>query len=28
MRKTFNEMDLNMKDLTLIHDTFHRVIPV
>jgi hypothetical protein len=27
MRKTFNEMGLNLKDLTPIHDTFHRVIP-
>jgi hypothetical protein len=27
MRKTFIEMDLNLKDLTLIHDTFHGIIP-
>jgi hypothetical protein len=27
MRKTFIEMGLNLKDLTPIHDTFHRVIP-
>jgi hypothetical protein len=27
MRKTFIEMDLNLKDLTPIHDTFHEVIP-
>jgi hypothetical protein len=27
MRKTFIEMGLNMKDLTPVHDTFHRVIP-
>jgi hypothetical protein len=26
MRKSFIEMCLNLKDLTLIHDTFHRVI--
>jgi hypothetical protein len=26
MRKTFIEMGLNLKDLTPIHDTFHRVI--
>jgi hypothetical protein len=26
MRKTFIEMCLNLKDLTPIHDTFHRVI--
>jgi hypothetical protein len=27
MRKTFIEMDLNLADLTLVHDTFHDVIP-
>jgi hypothetical protein len=27
MRKTFIEMSLNMKDLTSVHDTFHRIIP-
>jgi hypothetical protein len=27
MRKTFIEMGLNLKDLTLVHDTFHRIIP-
>jgi hypothetical protein len=27
MRNTFIEMGLNLKDLTLVHDTFHRVIP-
>jgi hypothetical protein len=27
MRKTFIEMDVNLKDLTPIHDTFHGVIP-
>jgi hypothetical protein len=27
MRKTFIEMGLNLKDLTPVHDTFHRVIP-
>jgi hypothetical protein len=26
MRKTFIEMDLNLKDLTPVHDTFHEVI--
>jgi hypothetical protein len=26
MRKTFIEMGLNLKGLTLIHDTFHRII--
>jgi hypothetical protein len=26
MKKTFNVMGLNLKDLTLIHDTFHEVI--
>jgi hypothetical protein len=26
MRKTFIEMGLNLKDLTLIHDMFHGVI--
>jgi hypothetical protein len=26
-RKTFTEMDLNLKDLTPVHDTFHGVIP-
>jgi hypothetical protein len=26
MRKTFIEMGLNLKDLTPVHDTFHRVI--
>jgi hypothetical protein len=26
-RKTFIEMGLNLKDLTPVHDTFHRVIP-
>jgi hypothetical protein len=26
MRRTFIEMDLNLSDLTLIHDTFHGVI--
>jgi hypothetical protein len=27
MRKTFIEMGLNVKDLTLVHDTFHVIIP-
>jgi hypothetical protein len=27
MRKTFIEMDLTLSDLTLIHDTFHGIIP-
>jgi hypothetical protein len=27
MRKTFIEMGLNLKDLTLIHDMFHGIIP-
>jgi hypothetical protein len=27
MRKTFIEMDLNLKDLTPVHDMFHGVIP-
>jgi hypothetical protein len=27
MRKTFIKMGLNLKDLTPIHDMFHRVIP-
>jgi hypothetical protein len=27
MRKTFIEMSLNLKDLTLVHDTFHGIIP-
>jgi hypothetical protein len=27
MRKTFIEMDLNLNDLTPVHDTFHGVIP-
>jgi hypothetical protein len=27
MRKTFIEMGLKMSDLTLVHDTFHRIIP-
>jgi hypothetical protein len=27
MRKTFIEMGLNLKDLILVHNTFHRVIP-
>jgi hypothetical protein len=27
MRKTFIEMGLNLKDLTPVHDTFHRIIP-
>jgi hypothetical protein len=27
MRKTFIEMGVNLKDLTPVHDTFHRVIP-
>jgi hypothetical protein len=27
MRKTFIEMGLNLSDLTLVHDTFHGVIP-
>jgi hypothetical protein len=27
MRKTFIEMSLNLKDLILVHDTFHGVIP-
>jgi hypothetical protein len=27
MRKTFIEMCLNLKDLTPINDTFHKVIP-
>jgi hypothetical protein len=27
IRKTFIEMGLNLKDLTLVHDTFHGVIP-
>jgi hypothetical protein len=26
MRKTFNEMGLNLSDLTLVHDTFHEII--
>jgi hypothetical protein len=26
MRKTFIEMDLNLADLTLVHDTFHGII--
>jgi hypothetical protein len=26
-RKTFIEMSLNLKDLILVHDMFHRVIP-
>jgi hypothetical protein len=28
MRKTFIEMDLNLKDLTNVHNTFHEVIQV
>jgi hypothetical protein len=27
MRKTFIEMSLNLKDLTPVHDMFHRIIP-
>jgi hypothetical protein len=27
MRKTFIEMDLNLKDLTPVHDMFHGIIP-
>jgi hypothetical protein len=27
MRKTFIEMDLNLADLTPVHDTFHGIIP-
>jgi hypothetical protein len=27
MRRTFIEMGLNLSDLTLVHDTFHGVIP-
>jgi hypothetical protein len=27
MRKTFIEMGLNLSDLTLVHDTFHGIIP-
>jgi hypothetical protein len=27
MRKTFIEMGLNLAELTLVHDTFHRIIP-
>jgi hypothetical protein len=27
MRKTFIEMGLNLKDLTSVHDMFHRIIP-
>jgi hypothetical protein len=27
MRKTFIEMGINLKDLTLVHDTFHGIIP-
>jgi hypothetical protein len=27
MRKTFIKMGLNVKDLTLVHDTFHVIIP-
>jgi hypothetical protein len=27
MRKTFIEMGLNLADLTLMHDTFHGIIP-
>jgi hypothetical protein len=27
MRKTFIEMGLKLSDLTLVHDTFHRIIP-
>jgi hypothetical protein len=27
MRKTFIKMGLNLKDLTLVHDTFHGIIP-
>jgi hypothetical protein len=27
MRKTFIEMDLNLADLTSVHDTFHGIIP-
>jgi hypothetical protein len=27
MRKTFIEMSFNLKDLTAVHDTFHRIIP-
>jgi hypothetical protein len=27
MRRVFIEMGLNLSDLTLVHDTFHRVIP-
>jgi hypothetical protein len=27
MRKTFIKMGLNLSDMTLVHDTFHGVIP-
>jgi hypothetical protein len=27
MRKIFIKMGLNLKDLTLVHDTFHGIIP-
>jgi hypothetical protein len=27
MRKTFIELDLNLAELTLVHDTFHGIIP-
>jgi hypothetical protein len=27
MRKTFIKMGLNLADLTLVHDTFHGIIP-
>jgi hypothetical protein len=27
MRKTYNEMDLNLAELTPVHDTFHGIIP-
>jgi hypothetical protein len=27
MRKTFIEMSLNLAELTLVHDTFHGIIP-
>jgi hypothetical protein len=26
MRKTFIKMDLNLAELTPVHDTFHRII--
>jgi hypothetical protein len=27
MRKIFIEMGLNLKDMTPVHDTFHKIIP-